>query len=86
MEMYEAVQEMTFRWDRARQIDMMQDTLMIFIEAWLKDAFTRGRASANNFALLRELTAGSHPKVSGIVQKLDDSLSKNVSGTQIIPF
>jgi hypothetical protein len=86
MEMYEAVQEMTFRWDRAGQIDVMQEIITIFIEAWLKDEVAHPRAPATNFALLRELMGGPHPKVSGIAQQLDARLGKNVSETQTVPF
>ncbi|KAF9454107.1 hypothetical protein P691DRAFT_656905 [Macrolepiota fuliginosa MF-IS2] len=77
--LYAAMQEITFKWDRAKQTSFAQDTLPLFVEAWLSEGTRRVKTTEHNLMLLRELAKlASGPNASGIIQQLENKLKQPV--------
>lgn len=76
--LYEALQELTFRWDNTLQTSFTQDALGLFIELWLREGYGYEKSTGHDLALLQELTNSteSQAKSSGALQKLRDRLGQ----------
>lgn len=87
MTLYEALQEVMFRWDRMKQMDVMRDTLKIFIETWLSEEIGHEQTPTHNLALLMDLIAiTSGPKEPELMQKLEKRLGQIVRETEICNY
>jgi len=81
MTLYAASQELTFRWDDAKQMDLMQDILELFVELWLREGFAHENVTGHDLALLQELAKLTQleAKSSETWQSLENRLGQLVS-------